>query len=195
MDKAQLNNLALAAQNGDQDAMWLIKYHFQEYIAKTSDINRNKLTNQEAFEEQCYKLVESTVKRFNPNLGSLDWLVKTSIIRRLSRSTNRFGKKTKGAIITRLPTLVDDEGHEEDALKDDLAIIDSNFLFKERITGLAAGDSVRLAILNAWSEATRTNDLETAKMLAHRYGGKPESHRKAIIRFRSKCQVTLANVI
>lgn len=191
MDRIQLNSEALAAQNGDLDAMWRIKYHFQKFIIMLSDVNRNKISSQESFETQCFKLVEDKVLRYNPDKDNLEWIIRVSFYKRLKRSKDRFITKSKGAVFNTLPSLMDGDGNEEDILEDDLAIIDEEVLLNERITSLAAGDPVNLAILSSWIDKSY-NDSETAKTLACIYGGKSESYRKSIQRFRSRCQKALA---
>lgn len=77
---------------------------------------------------------------------------------------------------------------------DDLAVVDETLLLNERITGLAAGDPRKLAILNSWLDP-EYNDSKTANLLAQTSGGKAESHRKFIGRFRTECQKALANAV
>ncbi|WP_213528742.1 hypothetical protein [Paenibacillus cisolokensis] len=80
---------------------------------------------------------------------------------------------------------------EEIEIIDDLAVVDDEMITKERITALAGGDPRRLAILNAWTY-DGFNDSQTASLLAQRYGGNTESHRKYVARFRTACRAALA---
>lgn len=191
MNKVQLNSAAIAAQSGDQEAMWRIKQHFHRFITNLSDANRNRIASQESFESQCFNLIEDKVLRYCPGKDNLEWIIRVSFYKRLKRSKDRFTAKTKGVELSALPYLTYDDGHEEELLKDDLAIVDSDYLLNERVTDLAAGDSLRLVILNSWIESTY-NDSETARMLAHQYGGNTESYRKKIQRFKTECQKALA---
>lgn len=55
----------------------------------------------------------------------------------------------------------------------------------EKIGSLAATDRDKFT-LSAWMDGY--NDLEISSMLAHRFGGIAESHRKSIQRLRAKCR-------
>lgn len=76
---------------------------------------------------------------------------------------------------------------------DDLAVVDDALLVKEKIALLAKGDLKKRAILIAWSDGFY-NDSALSELLAQLFGGKPESHRQAIKRFRSFCQESLAKI-
>lgn len=195
LNKQQLNILATNAKNGDSDAMWEVKYHFQKMIHQMSEYNRNRL-NQADFEDECFKIIEDTVMRFEAEKGDLPQLVVNFIKRRLGRSTKRYSKKTKADEYVTVPMVHNEntDGFTEYEIQDDLAIVENEILYNERITGLAAGDSRKLAILNTWSEP-EYNDSKTAEELALQCGGKAESHRKFIVRFRSECKKALACAI
>lgn len=59
----------------------------------------------------------------------------------------------------------------------------------EKIAGLASDDRERIT-LYAW--ANGTSDVEISKTLAGHFGGKFESHRTFVKRFKAKCQRKLA---
>ncbi|MMZ45525.1 hypothetical protein D1872_71260 [compost metagenome] len=191
VNKEQLNTLAVRAKAGDTSSMWEIKFHFQNTIHRMSDANRNKLTSQSRFEDECFEIIEDTVRRFDPDKGDLPQLIVNFIKRRLGRSVKRHLIKTRENVVIPLVANTDSEGYAEYDIKDDLAIVDGNIMLNERITGLAAGDLRKLAILKSWTEPEYC-ESDTALLLAKQLGGKPESHRKAITRFRSECQKTLA---
>ncbi|MDQ0168714.1 hypothetical protein J2T19_000151 [Paenibacillus tundrae] len=195
LNKQQLNNLATKAKNGDSDAMWEVKYHFQKMIHQMSEYNRNRL-NQADFEDECFKIIEETVMRFEAEKGDLPQLVVNFIKRRLGRTTKRYSTKTKADEYVTVSMVHNEntDGYMEFEIQDDLAIVDKDLMYNERITGLAAGDSKKLAILKAWSEPGHSVTA-TAQELALLFGGKAESHRKSITRFRSDCQKALACAI
>lgn len=60
-----------------------------------------------------------------------------------------------------------------------------NISLKEKIACLAADDR-ELVTLNAW--AYGYNDSQVSETLARHFGGKSESHRKFVQRFKVKCQ-------
>ncbi|WP_427050431.1 hypothetical protein [Paenibacillus sp. TC-CSREp1] len=195
LNKQQLNNLAVKAKNGDLDAMWEVKFHFQKMIHQLSEYNRNRL-NQADFEDECFKIIEEIVMRFEIDKGDLPQLVVNFIKRRVGRSTKRYEKKTKSENYVTVSMIQSEtaEGYTEFEIQDDLAIVDKDLMYNERITGLAAGDSKKLAILKAWSEPGHSVTA-TAQELALLFGGKAESHRKSITRFRSDCKKALACAI
>lgn len=190
--KEQLNILALKAQRGDTYAMWEIKSHFHNTVHRLSEANRNRIVNQSSFEEGCFKIIESTVLRFNPERGELPQLVMNFIKRRLGQESSRYRKKTKDYVIEQLSYDMSDDGYSEIQLEDDLAIVDGNILLNERITGLAAGDPRKLAILISWTESDYC-ESDTALLLAKQFGGKSETHRKSITRLRTQCRKALAH--
>ncbi|UMR34003.1 hypothetical protein MJ749_15005 [Paenibacillus polymyxa] len=99
--------------------------------------------------------------------------------------------KTRESVTVPLAVSTDSDGFTEYELKDDLAIVDGNIMLNERITGLAAGDPRKVTILKTWTEPDYC-ESDTALLLAKQFGGKSESHRKAITRFRRDCQKALA---
>ncbi|MEI2280741.1 hypothetical protein [Paenibacillus polysaccharolyticus] len=195
LNKQQLNNLAVKAKNGDLVAMWEVKFHFQKMIHQLSEYNRNRL-NQADFEDECFKIIEEIVMRYEIDKGDLPQLVVNFIKRRVGRTTKRYEKKTKSENYVTVSMIQSEtaEGYTEFEIQDDLAIVDKDLMYNERITGLAAGDSKKLAILKAWSEPGHSVTA-TAKELALLFGGKAESHRKSITRFRSECEKALACAI
>ncbi|WP_427110882.1 hypothetical protein [Lysinibacillus xylanilyticus] len=60
-----------------------------------------------------------------------------------------------------------------------------NISLNEKIARLASDDR-ELVTLNAW--ANGFNDTQVSETLASRFGGKCDSHRKFVQRFRAKCQ-------
>lgn len=196
MTDIQLNILGVKAKSGDDESRWKVKSYFQKAIHLLSDANRNRLGSQSDFEEECYKIIDDTIDRFDPTLGNLRQLVINFIKRRVGRTTKRYSEKVRKSgftLVSLTPTQHDDDTLEYD-ISDDLAIVDMNYLLNERIALLAEGDPRKLAILNEWLWPDN-NDSNTAELLAQRFGGNQESHRKSIIRFKKRCQKALADAI
>ncbi|MEC0370004.1 hypothetical protein [Paenibacillus chibensis] len=196
MNNLQLNSLAARASNGDTEAMWEVKGYFQPFIAELSDYNRNRIPSQESFEEECWKIVEDVVKRFDPAIGNLRQLVVNFIKRRLGRSVDRHRKKELRHGMSPLlsldaPVTAKNGELVEIEVTDRLATIDSNLLLNEKIASLAGSDPRKLAIVHAWTKSDYT-DSSIADLLAQIFGGKSESHRKFIARFKSQCKIALA---
>lgn len=197
MTDEKLNNLGHRARNGDTGARWEVKAYFQRFIHQLSEANRNRVRNQADFEEECYKIIDATIDRFDKELGNLRQLVVNFLKRRLGRTTRRHEERLKKygvSLITMQYTEPDDDTPLEYEVPDDLAIIDRDLELKEKIAFLAEGDPRKMAILNAWTYK-QFSDSSTAVLLAQSYGGKAESHRKYVSRFKSQCQKALAYAV
>lgn len=197
VDNTQLNSLAVLAGNGDDEAMWMVKAHFQSWIHTLSDQNRNRISSQSKFEEECWKIIEGTTKKFDPNLGNFSQLVVNFVKRRLGRTTKRHKEITEkyGVFTTSLDVQIStDDGFIEYEVEDRLATVDDRLLLDEKIASLAGSDPRKMAILNTWKQSNITDTL-TADLLAQSYGGKAESHRKFVTRFKSQCQTALADAV
>ncbi|WP_149093372.1 hypothetical protein [Paenibacillus terrae] len=187
----QLNSIILAAQNGCVASMWEVKYRFSHLVHTLSEDNRNHIKCQHEFEDECFKVIEETVALFEPSKGDFPQLLYRCLTRRLARAKERYKNRTSGFTVVLLPTIKDEsDGYVEVEIIDDLAIVDKNISLNERITGLAAGDPRKVTILKSWTEPDYC-ESDTALLLAKQFGGKSETHRKAITRFRTHCQKAL----
>lgn len=198
MDNEQLNSLAIKAKNGDWLSMWQLKGYFHSYIAQLSDTSRNHISSQEKFEDECFKLIEETVSRFDSSRGNFRQLVVNSFKRRLGRMRSRYREKLERYDVEFVPlrcrTSTDEDGFQEYDVEDRLAAVEAKILLNEKIASLAGSDPRKMAILNTWATSTITDTL-TADLLAQAYGGKAESHRKFVTRFKSQCQTALADAV
>lgn len=193
VNKQQLNNLAFEARNGDKTAVWEVKAYFQAMIHSLSESNRNRV-NQANFEEQCFTLLDETISSYDISQGDFAQLAVNNIKRRLGRAKKRQNTKNRGVETVPLPHRESEDGFVEMDIVDDLAIVDDNFLTKEKITSLAAGDPRKMRVLTfmidpGYSEST------TARLLAQQDGRNVAAHRKFIQRLRGDCQKVLAHVV
>lgn len=191
MDKEQLNKLAVEAKEGSVSAMWEVKAYFHNLVLRLSETNRNMVRSQQKFEEDLFKRIEEAVGIYRPECGNFEPLVVTKLYERLRRWQKRHIGVTRGAKVLSINREIEENDYD---IQDDLAIVDAELLKNERITGLAAGDSRKLAILKSWLDPY-FNDSTTAILLAQDCGGKAESQRKFIQRFRTECQKALANAV
>lgn len=174
------------AKQGDDTAMWGIILHFQRYIHRLSERNRNLIRSQAEFEEDCFKRVREAVDTYEPGRGSFSSHVQAKIYERLNRWKKRHLDRSRCLEVI---SITNREGVDLE-FEDDLAVVDSSYSLNERIAILADGDSRKLAILSEWTNPD-PNDSNIAKLLAQRHGGNSESHRKFINRFRTRCQQAL----
>ncbi|MEK4360870.1 hypothetical protein NYE48_28075 [Paenibacillus sp. FSL M7-1455] len=198
MNNAQLNSIALLAKGGDVEAMWSLKGYFHPFIIQLSDSCRNQMDSQEKFEDESFRIIEETVSRFDATLGNFRQLAVHSIKRRLGRRKRRYRNSLETwnvafeSIDGRFRE--QDDGFTECVIEDRLATVDERILLNElneKIASLAGSDPRKLAIVNAWTKSDYT-DSSIADLLAQTFGGKSESHRKFIARFKSQCKIALA---
>lgn len=196
MKTKNLNELVARAKQGCCESRWMVKRSFQNLIHKQSDRVRNQISNVAAFEEACYSRIDQLIDYYDLDKGmSFRRMVITHIFRRARDYINQYSYSGYTLI-----SINDTESRDGYNLKqrsyeipDDLAIVDDDLITKEKIARLAANDPRKLAILTAWTYEC-INDTETAAMLAQRFGGNSESHRKYIQRFRTACQENLARI-
>jgi DNA-directed RNA polymerase specialized sigma subunit len=192
----QLNRLATSAKLGCPEAKDELLRHYIPIIERLSKSIWYYIEDTDAFETYCYKRLEDAIKRFDPSRGSFSWQMQF----RLRQAKSHF-LKNRGRKLKQIQSL-DDLGEVSDSKTkrkeyfepiDDLAVVEDELLVKEKIALLAKGDSRKKAILLAWSDGFY-NDSALSELLAQLFGGKPESHRQAIKRFRSFCQASLAEI-
>jgi hypothetical protein len=191
----KLNQLATQAQLGSDDARRKIYSYYLPIIEERASRIWYLINNEAAFVAYCQRLLESAIMKYDRSRGSFDSQVKIRL-----RDAQRFfikdrGRKRRALGMVDLGVLADhkDDGTLEYRIKDALASVEDELLVKEKIALLAKGDSRKKAILLAWSDGFY-NDSALSELLAQLFGGKPESHRQAIKRFRSFCQASLAEI-
>jgi hypothetical protein len=193
----QLNILAIQSKNGCLKSLWEIRGYFWQIVHKMSDDNWLRIDNQERFEHSSYKRIEEAIKNYDLKKGSFAW----QVMFRLRNLLHQHVKRSK--LRKNVTYLQDHQGYTDEGVKnedyslilqDTLASVDAEYLVNEKVALLAEGDPRKLAILKEWTDGG-FNDSETAALLEQRFGGNSESHRKYVIRFRIKCQKTLADVI
>lgn len=198
MNNQKLNSLAVSAGSGDIPALWELKAYFHPFIVDLSESNRNSIASQEKFEDECMKIIDDLVTRFDPRVGNFRQLTVNFIKRRLGRCVARQKNarekhKVYGSILSLDAPVETKDGRLADIdIEDRLATVESNLLLNEKIASLAGSDSRKLAILNLWTQPNIT-DSYIAHLLAQMFGGKVESHRKSVHRFKSECKLALAN--
>lgn len=188
MTNKKLNMLAVTARSSS-DAMWQIKHQFSPLIRKISEDIRNAISSQESFENECEKQIEYAVRNYREGYDIKPIIVR-NIHRVAKKHRSRFEKRLVGYEITPM-TLRDKKTGKlkELPIVDVLADVGQSLNVKE-IIRLAPDDSRKFLVLGAWMSGNY-NDSEISTLLAKRFGGNPESHRKFITRFRTKCRKTL----
>jgi len=193
-----LNILIERYKAGDGAALNSLFEMFAPMIERHSEQIWYKIENQAEFECRCIRQIEKALQNFDTNRGKLKTLITGVIIKEkadyLARRTRKLVTMTMDK-----PLYIDKDGEEvEFEVADVLANVEADIIEQESVNEkaalLAKGDSRRMAILTAWSNG-EFNDLELARALACSFGGKIDSHRTFIKRFRIECQERLANAL
>lgn len=191
----KLNSLALASKSGSEQASWELIHYFSKLIYRLSDASRNEL-DQARFEDACFKSVIKAALNFDPRRASFRTLATKSIYRELSKHKKRFESKARYKVHsdyykTDGGDCVYFQHADEVNVEDDVIL---RLYVRDKVARLAAGDPRNSTILTAWSKGLYC-DTELAARLSDLFGGKSESHRKKIQRFRIECQTALAGAI
>lgn len=193
-----MNILIERYKAGDGAALNSLFEMFAPMIERHSEQIWYKIENQAEFECRCIRQIEKALQNFDTNRGKLKTLITGVIIKEkadyLARRTRKLVTMTMDK-----PLYIDKDGEEvEFEVADVLANVEADIIEQESVNEkaalLAKGDSRRMAILTAWSNG-EFNDLELARALACSFGGKIDSHRTFIKRFRIECQERLANAL
>jgi len=194
----KLNNTSMSAKTCEK-SLWEVISQYTDLIYKMSERNRNRISSQESFEQECFKQISLTVMAFDNSLGGN---VGRFILRRLGRTLQkhrtRFLKRQRGVVIGSMGERVNEHGDKEEIEPIDvLANVEADVLNNEHlqyvhesVTRLASDDTRRLEVLNAWYQGY-TSVSEISTLLAQRLGGEVESHRRAVTRFRTRCRKAL----
>lgn len=196
LEDVQLNNLILAYKNGDEDALEPICKQFLPLLTSMSERVWFKVKNNAHLECRCLLKLKRALHNFDPDKGEARSLITNVIVN--ERSEYVKGKRGKHRETYSFEELskTDDKGNKtEFDVKDVLANVEDDVIetisADEKTALLAKGDQKKLAVLNAWKQGFY-NDSELSGMLAHSFGGKKESYRKFIQRFRVECQTILS---
>lgn len=167
---------------------WLINY-----IHKKSDELLKVVTDPTKFEERCMKNIIRYLRNIEgktPANGYLRYIVDNNVKEALDGKNSRMeeaDKLTDIKVTNEKGVELEDEEFEP---IDVLANVEDKVLSKEKVTLLAQGDGRNSLILSHWMSGV-TNTVFISESLARSLGGKPESHRRYITRFRESCRETL----
>lgn len=184
MDRNQLNSLVFSYQNGSEVALNEIFQEINPLIEKASADLETVVTDVTKFDCRMILKVKKLAEDFSEETKDFKSIVKTLISREKSDFAKRRSKQIEEISIDKLQ-LQDEEG-KGFQFSNSKAGVESEVLFQEKITLLAQGDSRKEMVLIEWSKGAE--DKSISKVLAHRFGGKPESHRKFISRFKTECR-------
>ena len=162
-----------------------------DLVQRASDKIWHSLPDVTSFEHTCYtnigrELLKGEVK-------SLNSMAKYYISRAMARHLKRT-KYVRPDTFSEIANEINDEEEMTFEPTDVLANVEDEVLTKEMTALLAQDDQRKLVILGSWTIGN-DNNTEISRLLAQSVGGKIESHRKFIQRFRNECREKLATAI
>lgn len=196
MDKTDhLKVLLLKAKEGCSVSIYQIVSRYFTLVERESKQIWFKVQDETSFEHECYQKIKYAIKSFDLSKSDVSWFdnyIKIKIRKVKIDHVRRRGKTIIQQTSIEALAGVDDEGkYKEFEIDDVLANVEQEALLNDKIALLAKGDPKKLAILNQWRKGC-TDNRSISKMLANNFGGKSESYRKAIKRFRTECRAALA---
>lgn len=166
---------------------WLI-----DRIYFTSDKIRGKVVDQTLFEERCINRVGEYLLKDVNNIKNFNYIMR--MINEVACSVINRNKNEHAEYFSSLKKDDDEGGEIEFEPEDDLTDVESEVIEKDMVALLAQNDHKKLKVLEGW-QVGNTNDKQISRTLARTFGGKSESHRKFIQRFRDSCRNKLNTAI
>ncbi|PPA87937.1 hypothetical protein C4A76_10705 [Brevibacillus laterosporus] len=192
--KNNLDDIALNAKKGCQKSKRLIYKEFIPIINCYVRENWFKVENEATLTKRLLDRLECAIEDYRVEKGAFRGFAKKN----LERTFRDYIKSRRFKRTNTIPIhkkIDDDKNTIIDVLPDVSANTESDLIEKEsvieKIALLAKGDPRKKAILLAWSDGFY-NDLALSELLAQLFGGKPNSHRQTIKRFRTFCQAALS---
>jgi DNA-directed RNA polymerase specialized sigma24 family protein len=186
MNKTQVNMLVADYRNGNELALDEIFRKVNPLIESASRIIEKVSDDPTKFDCRVLLKIKKAVE--DPTIRDFAGYVKTIIGNERSDFLNRRRRKREDISMAAL------EGESDEDLGYQFKSTDNtehDVEFKERVTLLAQGNPKKESILQQWSRGAE--DKAISELLAQRFGGKAESHRKFIQRFKTECRNRLAS--
>lgn len=185
INKKEINSLYQTASKGCKKASEDILMHFIPLIQNMSSKIWYLLHDETSFEQECYQKILLAIDRYNVGVGRQSFAdyamwriheVKRDHLKRRRREQPLYIEaRAREDGLSGVSTVFE--------LRDSTVAIEQDFVFNEKITLMAEGDFRKTIALKAWSGGFYdTKDIST--FMAERFGGKVESHRKLITRFK-----------
>lgn len=187
MSKNQLNSLVMSYRNGNEQALDEIFRKVNPLIERASSELDHLVGDVTKFDcRVILKAKQLVEKSFDTTKGNFISVLKTTISKEKSDFLNR---RTKNLDEISMEFLAEPQGDELGYQFEASDNTEDEILFNEKIALLAQGDQRKTVVLNEWSKGAA--DKSISELLAQRFGGKSESHRKFITRFKTDCQKRL----
>jgi len=189
MNKQHLNGLVLAYQNGNDAALNDLFAAVNPMIERASAEVEPFLDDFTKFDCRVIREISRQLKTFDYGRHDFLAMVKVIIQQSKSRFIKRNSRKSEGYVSM---TSLEGDGEEDLGYQfESNANTEYDVEFNERVTLLAQGNPKKKCVLLQWSRGAE--DKAISELLAQLYGGKAESHRKFIQRFKTECRNRLAS--
>ncbi len=153
-------------------------------VSRVADEIWYKVPNVTSFEHSCYVAIGKAIEK--GSVESMEGLAVYIAKRTAGRHVNRT-KYIAPESFSELESEVREDSEEmEFDMIDVLADVELEAILNETTDLLAQGDRLKEEIVGLWVLGNE-NDASISRSLARTFGGKAESHRKRITRFRQDC--------
>lgn len=193
MDKVHLNNLVISYREGDETALEEIFSTVNPLIEKASYEMEKFIDDFTKFDCRVIREIGRLVKTFDELEHDFLSSVKAIISRTKSQYYRRDSRKhSKLVSINALASVEDDDTLGYQFVAPDN--VEEDVILNEKIALLAQGDFRKTVVLTEWIKGA--DDKSISLLLAQQIGGKAESHRKFITRFKTQvCRPFFAEMV
>lgn len=187
MKKHELNSLVLAHQNGDATAINDLFSAVHPLIERASVEVEPFLDDFTKFDCRVLREINRQLSTFEHGKHDFLAMAKTIISQSKARFIRRDSRKRESLVSM---NALEGTGEEDLGFQfQSSSNVEDDISFKERVTLLAQGNPKKQTVLLQWSKGAE--DKAISELLAQLYGGKAESHRKFVQRFKTECRARL----
>ena len=184
LSREEINSLVVSYQKGNEEAINDLFLAINPIIEKASNELDRIVLDVTKFDCRIIMKVKRLAETFSKERHDFVAAVKAIVSNEKSDFINRRSRNLEEISYEFLaePDGGEDSlGYQFTDLSED---VEEEVLFKEKIALLAQGDSRKETILSQWTKGA--TDTSISELLAKHFGGKAESHRKFISRFKSE---------
>ena len=183
-EKAIVNELVVNLRGGNELSFNEIFTIMYAHIEVVSRIVAKKHDDATKFEARVLARMDKALA--DPRVNDFHGYVKAIINNEKADFVNRRKRQREDISMSAFESDNEDDTGFQFVSKTD---VEAEVLYQERVTLLAQGNPKKEVILLNWTVGA--TDSAISEMLAHQFGGKAESHRKFIQRFRNDCRLAL----
>lgn len=189
MNRERINKLAASYQDGNDRALSELFSAVNPLIEQASLEVEPFVEDFTKFDCRVVRNIEKLLETFDRATQDFYSAVKGVVNQDKARFIRRNSRKRNEDVMF---SALEGQSEEDLGLQFEAANTDpeDEIMYRERVTLLAQGDPKKELVLSQWSKGAE--DKSISELLAQRYGGLAESHRKFITRFKTDCQTALS---